>query len=112
MTQEILLSAESCPMTFDLKDILAWLIPVLISVAAITVARRAVTRSLRPVLVFVRRGTDRVWFIENVGTGPALDAVVAEQDWDEKKWRRSLLLPPIAKDGQLRLRSAPSVFGV
>ena len=56
-------------MSFNAIDILA-LIPVLVSVIAIFVAKGAVTRSLRPVLVFVCEVRDKVWCVQNVGTGP------------------------------------------
>jgi hypothetical protein len=56
-------------MSFDAEAILA-LIPVLVSVIAIFVAKGAVTRSLRPVLVFVCEVRDEVWCVQNVGTGP------------------------------------------
>jgi hypothetical protein len=38
-------------MSVEAKDVLVW-VPVLVSVTAIIVAKRAVTRSVRPVLVF------------------------------------------------------------
>jgi hypothetical protein len=47
-------------MSFDAIALLAW-IPVLVSVIAIFVAKGAVTRSLRPVLVFVCEVRDEVW---------------------------------------------------
>jgi hypothetical protein len=80
-------------MSFKAIDILA-LIPVLVSVIAIIVANRAVTRSLRPVLVFVCEVRDKVWCVQNVGTGPGLDVVVAEKDRDEQPWARFKRLPP------------------
>jgi hypothetical protein len=98
-------------MSFDARDLLAW-IPVLVSVIAVLVAKRAVTRSLRPVLVFVCEVRDEVWRIQNVGTGPALDVLVAEKDRDEQPWARFRRVPPLPKDGEIRLRSAPSFFAV
>jgi len=98
-------------MSFDAKDILLG-IPVLVSVIAIFVANRAVTRSLRPVLVFVCEVRDKVWCVQNVGTGPALDIVVAEKDRDEQPWARFKRLPPLPKNGKIQLRSAPSFFAV
>jgi len=98
-------------MSFDAKDILVG-IPVLVSVIAIFVANRAVTRSLRPVLVFVCEVRDKVWCVQNVGTGPALDIVVAEKDRDEQPWARFKRLPPLPKNGKIQLRSAPSFFAV
>jgi hypothetical protein len=74
-------------MSFKAIEIVA-LIPVLVSVIAIIVANRAVTRSLRPVLVFVCEVRDKVWCVQNVGTGPALDVVVAEKDRNEQPWAR------------------------
>jgi len=98
-------------MSFDAKDILVW-IPVLVSVIAVFVANRAVTRSLRPVLVFVCEVRDKVWCVQNVGTGPALDIVVAEKDRHEQPWARFRRLPPLPKDGKIQLRSAPVFFAV
>ena len=98
-------------MSFETKEILVW-IPVLVSVIAIFVANRAVTRSLRPVLVFVCEVRDKVWCVQNVGTGPALDIVVAEKDRDEQPWARFKRLPPLPKNGKIQLRSAPSFFAV
>jgi hypothetical protein len=98
-------------MSFDARDILAW-IPVLVSVIAVFVAKRAVTRSLRPVLVFVCEVRDKVWCVQNVGTGPALDVLVAEKDRDEQPWARYKRVPPLPRDGKIRLGSAPSFFAV
>jgi hypothetical protein len=98
-------------MSFGASDLLAW-IPVLVSVIAILIANRAVTRSLRPVLVFVCEVRDEVWRVQNVGTGPALDVVVAEKDRDEQPWARFKRVPPLPKDGEIRLRSAPIFFAV
>jgi hypothetical protein len=98
-------------MSFKAIEILA-LIPVLVSVIAIIVANRAVTRSLRPVLVFVCEVRDKVWCVQNVGTGPALDVLVAEKDRNEQPWARFKRLPPLPKDGKIQLRSAPSFFAV
>jgi hypothetical protein len=94
-------------MSFGARDLLDW-IPVLVSVIAILVAKRAVTRSVRPVLVFVCEVRDEVWRLQNVGTGPALDVLVAEKDRDEQPWARFKRVPPLPKDGEIRLRSAPS----
>ena len=98
-------------MSFDARDLLL-LIPVLVSAIAILVAKRAVTRSIRPVLVFVCEVRDEVWRVQNVGTGPALDVVVAEKDRDEQPWARFMRVPPLPKDGEVRLRSAPRFFAV
>ena len=98
-------------MSFRAIEILA-LIPVIVSVIAIIVANRAVTRSLRPVLVFVCEVRDKVWCVQNVGTGPALDVLVAEKDRNEEPWARFKRLPPLPKDGKIQLRSAPSFFAV
>jgi hypothetical protein len=98
-------------MSFDAKELLAW-IPVLVSVFAVLVAKRAVTRSIRPVLVFVCEVRDEVWCVQNVGAGPALDVVVAEKDRDEQPWARFRRVPPLPKDGKIHLRSAPSFLAV
>ena len=98
-------------MSFEAREILAW-IPVLVSVIAIFVAKRAVTRSVRPVLVFVCEVRDEVWCVQNVGAGPALDILVAEKNRDEQPWARFRRVPPLSKDGKIRLRSAPSFLAV
>ena len=104
------LVAAWCPMTFNLGDILAC-ISAVVAVISACIAWRAVTRNLRPVLVFVR-DQHKVWFVKNVGTGPALDVLVAEKDRDEQGWQRFKRLPPLPKDGQISLPSAPSFFAV
>jgi hypothetical protein len=98
-------------MSFDAKDILVW-IPVLVSVIAIFVAKRAVTRSVRPVLVFVCEVRGEVWSVQNVGAGPALDILVAEKDRDEQPWARFMRVPPLPRDGKICLRSAPRFLAV
>jgi hypothetical protein len=94
---------------FDAKDIFAFL-SAIVSVIAAYIAWRAVTRNLRPILVFVRDPQINIWFVKNVGTGPALDVLIAEKDREELPWSRFLRLPPIPKDGQITLKSAPSLF--
>ena len=98
-------------MSFEAKELL-FLIPVLVSAIAILVAKRAVTRSIRPVLVFVCEVRDEVWRVQNVGRGPALDVVVAEKDRDDQPWARFRRVPPLPRDGEVRLRSAPSFLAV
>jgi hypothetical protein len=98
-------------MSFEAIEILAW-IPVLVSVFAILVAKRAVTRSVRPVLVFVCEVRDEVWCVQNVGAGPALDILVAEKHRDEQPWARFMRVPPLPRDGKIRLRSAPRFLAV
>jgi len=95
----------------DTKDFLAG-ISAIVSVISALIARRAVTRNLRPVLVFVREKSKGVWLLKNVGTGPALDITIAEKDRQELPYARFLRLPPLAKDGQIPLLSAPSIFAV
>src|SRR5215831_19804511 len=98
-------------MSFGARELIEW-IPVLVSVIAIIVAKRAVTRSVRPVLVFVCEVRDEVWCVQNVGSGPALDVLVAEKDRDEKLWARFMRLPPLPRDGKIPLRSAPRFLAV
>ena len=93
-----------------LTSILAGL-SAIVSVIAALIAWRAVTRNLRPVLVFVR-DENKVWLVKNVGTGPALDVLVGEKDLRDQPWHRFLRLPPIPKDGQIALPSGPSFFAV
>ena len=53
-----------------------------------------------------------MWFLNNVGWGPALDVMVAEKDEDKQAWTRFKRFPPLPKDGQISLWSAPSFFAV
>jgi hypothetical protein len=99
------------PITFDAGNILA-LLSAGVAVFSAVIAWKAVSRSLRPVLVFVRDEQHQVWLVKNVGTGPALDVLVAEKDRDKEGWLRFKRLPPLPKDGEISLPSAPSVFGV
>ena len=104
------LSVACFPMTLDAGLIVACISTVIAVISAI-IAWQAVTRSLRPVLVFIR-DKHQGWSVKNVGAGPALDVLVAERDGAEPTWKRFKRLPPLSKDGEIRLPSAPSVFGV
>jgi hypothetical protein len=106
----------ACPFQFPVEvvsmiPVLAAITSAIVSVVSAFIAWRAVTRNLRPVLVFVR-DEHRVWFVRNVGNGPALDVLVAQKDLNDQPWHLFLRLPPIPKDGQIPLRSGPSFLAV
>lgn len=46
---------------------------------------RSARASVRPILIF-ERTTESNWTLHNVGTGPALDVLVGDQTWGDKKW--------------------------
>src|SRR5690242_15326456 len=54
------------------------------------------TRKLgvKPVLVFLRRDP-HVWALANVGTGPALEIIMGEIEWEAEKWSRFSSCYPI-----------------
>jgi hypothetical protein len=104
-------------MGFEIKDILPYLslvvsaISTLIALRATSIAWKAVTRNLRPVLVFVR--DDKVWFVTNVGNGPALDVHLAQKAQDGDTWQTPVLrLAPLPKDGETELPSGAAFFAV
>jgi hypothetical protein len=59
------------------------------------------TTSIRPALVFEYNG-DTGWSLRNVGNGPALNVVVAEQT-NTSVWEYPVRVPPLSKDGKLQL---------
>jgi hypothetical protein len=82
----------------------------MISVISAVAARRAVTRYLRPVLVFIHDRSTNKWSVRNVGTGPALNILVAEKDQKTDPHKRFLRLPTLGKDSEISLRSAPGLL--
>ena len=96
-------------MSFGARDLLEW-IPVIVSVIAVLVARRAVTRSIRPVLVFVCEVRGEAWRLQNVGTGPALDVLVAEKHREEQAWARFMRVPPLTKGWRNPFAISPQFF--
>lgn len=59
--------------------------------------RRAVVLSRKPVLVFAYDGR-RGWVLKNVGSGPALNVIVAQRR--NNQWFNPVRIPPLAKDAE------------
>src|SRR5580698_10215272 len=64
--------------------------------------RIAYLRSIRPLLVFIYDETNG-WRLNNIGSGPALELIVASAD-NDKKWSLPTLYYPMGKDGEVRLK--------
>jgi hypothetical protein len=86
------------------KDIVA----VALSSTAVTVslftfalnylhARRAVVLGRKPVLVFVYDGRTG-WILRNVGSGPALNVIVAQRKGGE--WFNPVRVPPLSREAE------------
>jgi hypothetical protein len=58
-------------------------------------------RSIRPVLFFLYERDG--WYLRNIGSGPALDVIVASAD-NDKRWQIPTLYHPISKDGNVKLK--------
>ena len=64
-------------------------------------ARRAATVARKPVLVFEYDGASG-WVLKNVGSGPALNTIVAQKQV-KGAWFNPVRVPPLAKDGKMVL---------
>jgi len=95
-------------MQLDPKDTIA----IVLSFAALVVSvttfalnyrytRRSAVLSRKPVLVFEYYG-ERGWLLRNVGSGRALNVVVAQKRVGGE-WFNPVRIPPLAKDGQFLL---------
>lgn len=79
-----------------------------IAIVSALIARNAVNRNLRPVLVFVR-DDKQIWWLTNIGTGPALDILVEEKALATQSLPPGLhLVPPLPKDGSFPIPSGPT----
>src|ERR1700733_5358698 len=58
---------------------------------------RAAVLSRKPVLVFTYDGR-RGWILKNVGSGPALNVIVAQ--CKNNQWFNPVRIPPLAKDAE------------
>ncbi len=58
-----------------------------------------------PTLSIRQNGDD--WFVENIGSGPALDPVVTYQMGADPEWRRGQILYPMSAGEQIIARSVP-----
>jgi hypothetical protein len=61
-------------------------------------ARRAAVVARKPVLIFVYDGK-RGWVLRNVGSGPALNVIVAQKPVDAS-WFDPVRTPPLAKEAE------------
>jgi hypothetical protein len=66
------------------------------------IGRRAAARARKPVLVFVDDPKNGCWVLQNVGNGPALNVLVAQQQ--SGQWFNPVRTPPLAKDSEVPLR--------
>jgi hypothetical protein len=77
---------------------------VLASIAAVVITlyvyRNSRELGVKPVLVFLRRSSHE-WELANVGTGPALEIMVGEMQWDAKEWSRFTNCYPIPADHRI-----------
>lgn len=95
-------------MAFETKDIIAAaLSSTALLVALFTFAlnyrhtRRSSVLSRKPVLVFEYDGTTG-WWLRNVGSGPALNVVVAQKRVGGE-WFNPVRVPPLSRDGKFLL---------
>jgi hypothetical protein len=64
--------------------------------------QRAAVRARKPVLVFVDEPHEHCWVLRNVGNGPALNVLVAQQA--DGRWFNPVLVPPCGRDSVYPLR--------
>ena len=80
----------------DVSNVLAT-VAVLVSLFTFVLShwhdRRMAILGRRPVLVFEYDG-NRGWILRNVGSGPALNAIVAQQE-DGARWFNPVRIPPL-----------------
>jgi len=90
----------------ELKDIIAigvsglsLLISTVSLVISSMISRLNIRNSVRPVIVF--EYTPKGWRANNIGSGPALNAVVAQSN--EGDWFNPVRVPALPKDGSIPL---------
>jgi len=66
-------------------------------------SRQSAITSVRPVLVF-QFDVNNGWSVRNVGSGPALDVLVAMRTDDSSDWTQPMRIPPLPKDGEFGLQ--------
>lgn len=81
------------------KDLLTLVLSITVLVSSLLTLRVSSRRAVRPMLVFDY--TENGWFLRNIGTGAALNVLVAEVR--KGKWDRPRRVPPMPKDGSLPL---------
>lgn len=89
----------------DIKTLISS-VAVLVSVTALVISlfttRRAAIAGRRPVLVF-DYDSDIGWRVRNIGSGPALNVVVAQKQVGGG-WFNPVRIPPLATDAEFILR--------
>jgi hypothetical protein len=70
-------------------------------VANFLISQRAAVRTRKPVLVFVDDREQGCWVLRNVGSGPALNVLVAQPAG--RQWFNPVLVPPFGKDSAIPL---------
>ena len=77
---------------------------VVISIASLaiswTISRSNTRSSIRPVVVFAY-DPDEGWHVTNVGTGPALNVIIAQRR--QQQWFSPVRVPPLLKEGSFKL---------
>jgi len=69
-------------------------------------SRQSAVTSVLPVLVF-QYDRNSGWSLRNVGSGPALNVLVAMKKDDRADWTQPMRIPPLSKDGQFSLQKWP-----
>jgi hypothetical protein len=94
-------------MHLEAKDVFAIVLSSAALIVSITTfalnyrhTRRSAVLGRKPVLVFEYDG-ERGWFLRNVGSGPALNIVVAQKHAGE--WFNPVRISPLARDGEFLL---------
>ena len=79
-------------------------ISLVASAVAIAQTRHGERLSRMPILVFLYDGKIERWFIRNVGYGPALNVVVAQQsEGGDEAWYNPVLVPAVSVGEQFAL---------
>jgi hypothetical protein len=90
----------------DWAAVVVSLLAFVVAVGSFVVAYVTERRSRMPVLQFVWLHEQGVWALDNVGSGPALNPIVAEADRTalttsvKEVWQRPILIPSIAAGGR------------
>lgn len=85
----------------EAKDVISAIlsfVALIVSVFAFNLSRRATVLGRKPVLVFEYDG-NRGWILRNVGSGPALNIIVAQKQ-PSGAWFNPVRVPPLAKDAE------------
>ena len=86
-------------------SVMAFVISIVSLLISIAVTRKTAKTGIRPILVILY--SKEGWIIRNIGSGPALNIIVAQRKGE--LWFNPVRIPPLAKDGELILRWLDSV---